>query len=276
MTGLMEIYRRERTRMERELGTAKDVKAAADCLTRSIERVRLEYVSQMPDKTGRMQADRLFGTAREAVRCIQAVTGAEIKVLADTQALKTPKDKLVALLPAAAMVTGAVLTVWLLLEEITTAAVLAALLTAIAWLETQVVYRRRMAVEARPRLDKYELLRWIDRAMENIQDSLTAMEHQPADSRLADEEPKLTGDMLGPVQMLLEAVNTGDGEYALKAAPGLMAALMKQGIEPVSYSEEKREYFELFPGTEAGITIRPALLKEGKLLARGQATEKME
>ena len=75
------------------------------------------------------------------------------------------------------------------------------------------------------------------------------------------------------IQMLMEAVYTQDGDYALKAAPQLVSALNGQGVEMVEYSPEHRDWFELFPGTEDGLTIRPALVKDGKLLARGQATE---
>ena len=79
--------------------------------------------------------------------------------------------------------------------------------------------------------------------------------------------------MYAPVQMLMEAVYTRDGDYALKAAPQLASALSEQGVEMVEFSEAHRDWFEMFPGTENGLTIRPALVKEGKLLARGQATE---
>ena len=172
MTRLMDIYWKERPRIEKELGDCKDVKAAVDCLMRGIEQVRLDVCSGFAAPKARMQADRLFASARESVRCLLAVNGAEVRVLADRQSVKTLRDKAIAMLPVTAMVIGAVLTVWLLVEELMEASVLAVILTAIAWLETQVVYRRRMAVEARPRLDRYELLRCLDRIMETIRDLL--------------------------------------------------------------------------------------------------------
>ena len=178
MTRLMDIYWKERPRMEQALEECKSLKSAVDCLLRGMEQVRLEMCSAIPDREARRQADRLFEATREAVRCLLAVNGAEVRVLADRQAIRTPRDKAVALLPAAAMVIGAALTGWLLLEDMLTASVLAAVLTAIAWLETQVVYRRRMAVEAKPRLDRYELLRCMDRLMESIQASLDAMKQE--------------------------------------------------------------------------------------------------
>jgi len=279
MTEMMEIYTRERSRMERELEFTKDLKAAVDCVCASLERIRLEYCSKIKDRKHWNEADRLFDVSRQSVKCMLSVSGAGVKVLRDEQATPTLADKLIALMPMAAMIVGAMLSVWLILEEMNAAAVMAAMLTAIAWLETQVIYRRRMAIAAFSKVDRHELLRLIDRLMESMDYALemAAQEANAPETRaLAGEQPALTGDMLGSVQMLMEAVETRDGAYALRAVPALTAALMEQGIEVVKYSAENEEYFDLYPGTEKGITIRPALLKDGKVIARGQATEEME
>jgi len=279
MTEMMEIYTRERSRMERELEFTKDLKAAVDCVCASLERIRLEYCSKIKDRKHWNEADRLFDVSRQSVKCMLSVTGAGIKVVRDEQAVATLQDRLIAMMPMAAMVIGAMLSVWLMLEKMNAAAVLAAMLTAIAWLETQVIYRRRLAVAAFSKVDKHELLRLIDRLMESM-DYALEMSAQEAGAAVSGtgsmEQPALTGDMLGSVQMLMEALETRDGTYALKAVPALTAALMEQGIEVVKYSHENEEYFDMYPGTEKGITIRPALLKDGKLIARGQATEEME
>ena len=276
MTDMMEIYSRERDRLERELAQVGDVKAASDCVGRSLERMRLEYCSGLADRRGRAEADRLFDVARQSAKCMLAVSGAGINVLRDEQATATVRDKLIALLPAGAMVIGAVLTVWLMLEEMEVPAILSAALAAIAWLETQVVYRRRMAVAAYSKVDVYELLRMLVRLMESMEYSLEMSAQETAFSGPAREQSAVTQDLLEPVQMLLEAAQTKDGEYALKAVPRLTAALMEQGIETVYYSAENEAYFDMYPGTEEGITIRPALLKDGKVVVRGQATERME
>ena len=278
MTDIMEIFVGERSRMERELELTKDLKAAVDCVCASLERMRLEYCGRIKDRRRRNEADRLFDIARQSVKCMLSVSGAGVKIMKDEQATQTMAEKLIAMMPMAAMVVGAMLSVWLILEEMSVAAVLAAMLTAIAWLETQVIYRRRLAVAAFSKVDKHELLRLVDRLMESMDDALEMSAQQAASERKLEsgERPMLTGDVLGSVQMLMEAVQTGDGEYALKAVPALTAALMEQGIEAVNYSQENEEYFDLYPGTEKGITIRPALLKDGKVIARGQATEAME
>ena len=82
-------------------------------------------------------------------------------------------------------------------------------------------------------------------------------------------------ELIQPIQMLMEAVYTGDGNYALKAAPQIVAALNDEGVRLVEYSPETREYFDLFPGTEPDLTIRPAVMQGERVLARGQATEEM-
>lgn len=279
MTDIMEIYSSERVRMERELELSKDLKAAVDCVCASLERMRLEYCGKIKDRRRWNEADRLFEVSRQSVKCMLSVTGAGIKVVRDEQAVATLQDRLIAMMPMAAMVIGAVLSVWLMLEEMNVAAVLAAMLTAIAWLETQVIYRRRLAVAAFSKVDKHELLRLIDRLMESMDYALEMSSQETAaaqSSPASGEQPVLTGAMLAPVQMLYEAVQTGDGDYALKALPAMAAALAAQGIELVEYSGENEEYFDMYPGTEKGITIRPALIRGGKVIAKGQATEEME
>lgn len=277
MTEIMKIYQSERERVERELKEIHDVKAATDCLCASMERMRLDYHAQVQEASLKATADRLFDVSKQSIRCMLAVSGAEIKVVQDEAATITPTDKIAALLPIAAMVVGAVLTAWMILEEMNVPAVLAVALTMIAWLETQVVYRRKLGVAARAKINEYELLRMMDRLMESLEDAIEmSAQEQKVDSSRADAMPVLSGRMLEPFQMLLEAAQTQDGDYALKAIPALRAAMQEQGIEELLYCEEKKECFDMYPSTEGGITIRPALVKDGNVVMRGQATEQME
>ena len=68
---------------------------------------------------------------------------------------------------------------------------------------------------------------------------------------------------------LLEAAQTGDGEFALDKLSELKYFLHGYGVEAVEYDGTNREYFDLMPG--GGGTIRPALVSEGKLLKKGMA-----
>ena len=81
------------------------------------------------------------------------------------------------------------------------------------------------------------------------------------------------------MQLLWEAYEDGDGEYALKAVPMLLSELAGQQITARRYGEGADENFDLLPGLQSGRTIRPALYAGDTLLLRGQATcepEKVE
>ena len=62
------------------------------------------------------------------------------------------------------------------------------------------------------------------------------------------------------------------GAFALRTIPQLETALSRDGIVMIPYSEENRHLFDLLPAAEGGETIRPALMRGGNLIARGQAT----
>lgn len=275
MANLMDIYRQERERMERELVLISDLSAATDCLCAGLERIRLEYLRDAQDRRRWNEISRMFDVARQAVRCMLAVSGAEVSVVSEKSVARTPQEALAIAMPIVSIVVGAALTVWLILEDMNVPAALSAVLTAIAWLEAQTTLRRQVALKVRMRIDRSGLIRQMDRLMEAVGAYIENAEERHLPDVPAGDQPTLTGDLLEPVQMLMEAVNTQDGDYALKAVPRLTAALLGQGIEAVDYAPETREYFDMFPGTEPDLTIRPALLKDGRVLVRGQATERL-
>lgn len=272
MAQILEIYQASRSGLERELLGAKDVVAAAECMAAKLEQVRLEALGAY-DARMRREINRLFESARPALKCMLAVTDAELSVVKEKQIAYTPQEKLGMALPPLAIAVGAVLTVWLILAEMNEPAALAAVLTALAWLSAQSVLRKAVALRARPRVNVQEAMRLMDRLVSSLNEAAEAAENEKPAAVQAGNAP-VPAEIYEPVQMLLEAVNTGDGAYALKAAPGLMNALMQQGIEAVNYTPDTADMFDLFPGTEEGFTIRPALVKEGRVISRGQATSR--
>ena len=267
---IQEKYEPRREALERELSACEDVKAAADCLGRTLERLRVEARAEADTPALRRETDRLFEAAKQAALLMLSVTEADISF---SRKPATKKEKIAQALPWASAATGLLLTGWMVLIGKNAAAVVALVSAGLglaqAWL------RRGGDLDgykARPRVNVYELMRMTDRLTQAMDDSLSQAYEEQATLPGAGRA-ELTGDLLAPMQMLMEAVYTHDGDYALKAAPQLVSALNEQGVELVEFSDAHRDWFELFPGTEAGLTIRPALVKEGKLLARGQATE---
>ena len=268
---IREKYESRRESLERELTACEDVKAAADCLGRTLERLRIEARAEADTPALRRETDRLFEAARQAALLMMSVTEADVSAVSRPE---TKKDRIARALPWASAGAGLLMAAWMLLIGQSAAAALglvsAGLGVGQAWLKRS--GGDAAGFKARTRVNVYDLMRMTDRLAQAMDDALSqAVQEQQTLPGAGRAE--LTGDMLTPVQMLMEAVYTQDGEYALKAAPQLANALNEQGVELVEYSPERRDWFELFPGTEDGLTIRPALVKEGKLLARGQATE---
>ncbi|MBQ1311026.1 MAG: hypothetical protein IIY55_04175 [Blautia sp.] len=80
---------------------------------------------------------------------------------------------------------------------------------------------------------------------------------------VSEEELALMAD-------LLEASCSGDGEYALEKLEQLKFYLHRKQIDTVDYGEGTRAYFDVMPSRNSG-TIRPAMLRNGKLLKKGLA-----
>ena len=86
---------------------------------------------------------------------------------------------------------------------------------------------------------------------------------------LSQEDLKLFGD-------LLEALYGDNGDFALRQLKKLRSYLRGRGVGLVDYSPEHADLFELFPSRHPGLTQRPALLADKKLLLIGRATEKAD
>ena len=70
---------------------------------------------------------------------------------------------------------------------------------------------------------------------------------------------------------LMEAKQTGRGDVALQSLAQAEQYLLALGVECVFYSRENAAMFDLLPTLHEERTIRPALIKDGKLLRRGVA-----
>lgn len=270
---MLEAYEHRRDALERMLTTCPDVKAAADGLAGVLEQVRMETRAALPDAAARREADRLFDAAKRAALLMMSVTQADVRIEDDRKADR--RDRVAAILSWTSAGVGAVLTAWLMIAGQTAAAVLALISCAAGAARAMMKpsEKAQTAVTQATRPDSHEMMRLVDRLMQTLGDALAQIDSEQA--ALPADAPRVTGELLQPIQMLMEAVYTEDGDYALKAAPQIVAALNEMGVRLVEYSPETRDYFDLFPGTEPDLTIRPAVLQGERVLARGQATEAM-
>ena len=93
-------------------------------------------------------------------------------------------------------------------------------------------------------------------------------ERSRSSSGALQEVPK---DSIGLWSELLGAAYTKDGDYALEKLQDIRYYLHCHQIEVVDYAAETKDWFDLMPAEHTG-TIRPALVLEGRVLARGLAS----
>ncbi len=165
----------------------------------------------------------------------------------------------------------AALAAYLLLRNELPAAIMAAVAAAACFFLPSTKAPAAVLPEARgvPRPDPKEMTQRLSRLLRDV-DALMA-----AQEALETDAPLLTDPVLESIQMLCEASLTSDAAFALRAASPLVTALEAQGLQLMLYSPESAGWFDLLPGAGESRTIRPALVKDGHLLARGQAVEPM-
>lgn len=100
-----------------------------------------------------------------------------------------------------------------------------------------------------------------------VQD-LQLLEHAAGHARLSGTANDAMLDLL---VALMEAKASGRDEMAMRSLSLAEEYLHMLGAEIVFYSEEHAELFDTLPTMGASRTVRPALMKEGRLLRRGVA-----
>ena len=82
--------------------------------------------------------------------------------------------------------------------------------------------------------------------------------------------------MLDLMTALMEAKASGRDDLAMRSLTQAEQYLHLLGIELIGYDEQHAQLFDLLPTLGASRTIRPAMMKNGKILRRGVAATAME
>ncbi|MCR5161595.1 MAG: hypothetical protein K6C06_07480 [Lachnospiraceae bacterium] len=109
----------------------------------------------------------------------------------------------------------------------------------------------------------------IDKNLDEIQ-SRAQWESRVQTEENAGENGALTPEAVILYSDLLEAVYSEDGEYALEKAAQVRYFLHSMQVEVVDCNEETKLWFDHMPAKRTG-TIRPALVRNGKVLRKGIA-----
>lgn len=274
MPELSRLFEKRREAFERELKAGGDVKSAYDACVRQLSEIRRDYLSETGDTQQRVRVNQLMAAAQDAISCMLAVTQLDISMkLPNAQPEAACKRRLTMkrFLPYLPAALCAALALWLFLDERFSTMILA---LAAAGSSYFALYRLRTPARQLPdvtgvtKVDPAELTRRIERLLHDMDALLMS---QASDTARPLE---LTSGLMESMQMLMEARLTEDGAFALKALPQMMEALTQQGVEVRMYDAGNKTDFDLLPAPVGGETIRPALVKDGRVLMRGQATIK--
>ena len=82
--------------------------------------------------------------------------------------------------------------------------------------------------------------------------------------------------MLDLLVALMEAKASGRDEMAMRSLSLAEEYLRMLGVEIVPYAPERDAMFDRLPTVGAARTVRPALVKDGRVLRRGVAAVAME
>ena len=268
---LNEMFRERAKQVEAQFAACETADAAAACASGFLGAIREAYAAGCEDEGLRRRAIELLTACQSAAGLIAGLTQAEVSLMLPRPSLALPRARraLGEIRRYAPAALCAALSAYLLLRNETPAAILAAVAAVACFFMPAVKAPAAVLPEARavPRPDPKEMTHRMERLLRDVDALLVAGEAAESGA------PLLTGPVLESIQMLCEASLTGDGAYALRAASPLVSALEAQGLELTLYSPERAGWFDLLPGAGEGRTIRPALVKDGHLLARGQAIE---
>lgn len=267
---LHELFRERAASLEAGLAGCETAEAAAACAAAFLGALREAYVAQLDEASERQRASELLIACQSASGLMAGMTEADVHLKLpgpEGRGSARARRALREVRRYAPALLCAVLGAYLLLRGELPAAIFAGIAAAAGLFLPTVKAPAAPLPEARavPRPDPRETARRMERLLRDADALLFARETGEASA------PVLTGPVLESIQMLCEASLAGDGAFALRAASPLAAALEAQGVELMLLGADNAGWFDLLPGAPAGRTIRPALVKDGHLLARGQA-----
>ena len=282
---LQELLEKDRERLSASLHQAGTPDQAVPVIESEYDRMLYEYNEGCSDDFERRCASVILQSARMSVPLIDTI--GETKIWEQGGKLLTDESKKVRLSALALLIAGVVLiaasvlvlagTDQTLNKLFASPAILAALIIGLACLffaglffrkTTKASYSEKQ-LKAEPRIDAERIYRCMHAvalvADRNIADAIAARKLEDEQSH---QEPAADKTDLSLYSDLLEAQLAKDGEYALDQISKVPFYLHQKGIEAVAYTEENRSWFDVIPG-EKQETIRPALVKDGRLLKKG-------
>ena len=266
-------FEHRREQLLEQLRAAEDPQQAALACTMALEQTACELAQDEQDENARQRQQAVMAIVRRVPTVLQAARAKGELVLPEESAADGP-DKAA----RGMQLAGAIALCTLAVYEYVCGRTVAALVQAVgALLFVAGGMRKRSEQEsgAKARGVAYvdaqaislQLMQLCEAADICVQD-LALVERTGAHARLSGTADDAMIDLL---VALMEAKASGRDEMAMRSLSLAEEYLHMLGVDIVPYSPQQAELFDTLPTMGAPRTVRPALLKEGRLLRRGVA-----
>ena len=262
-----------------QLERAQDVQAAVSACAMALEQVACELAQDEQDEHARQRQQAVLALARQTPMLLQSARARGELVVQKAQPDASPWGRL-----ARGMQLGGVLllTALAVIEFVrgrpgmALAQALGVLLLTAGSLRVSGEAPSQAVARGIPCVDAQALVLQLKRlcqAADVCVGDLAQLDHPAGGARLSGTADDAMLDLL---VALMEAKASGRDEMAMRSLSLAEEYLRMLGVEVVLYVPERAAMFDRLPTVGAARTVRPALVKDGRVLRRGVAAVAME
>lgn len=264
--------------LREQLTRAQSMQQVIAACSMALEQMACEMAQDEQDEHARQRQQAILAVVRQAPLLLQGAHATGELVVRDESKVRSTWSKIMRGLQMGGVALLAVLAIVDYVQGRATMAMAQAagvVLLAVGSIRTSAV-DERMQARAVVDVDVPALLmqmRKLCQAVDVCVGDLALLDVPASTARLSGTADEATLDLL---VSLLEAKASGRQDAAMRSLSLAQEYLHMLGVEVVEYAPEQAALFDALPTVGASRTVRPALLKDGKVLRRGVAAVSMK
>ena len=262
-----------------QLEKAQDMQAAVSACAMALEQAACELAQEEQDERARQRQQAVLALARQTPLLLQSARARGELVMQEAQPDTSGWAKLARGMQLCGVLALTALAVvdfvrgrsgMALVQALGVLMLAAGSLRVSGGAPTQAVARGIPCVDAQALIVQ---LKRLCQAADVCVGDLAQLDHPAGGAQLSGTADDAMLDLL---VALMEAKASGRDEMAMRSLSLAEEYLRMLGVEAVSYTPEHDAMFDRLPTVGAARTVRPALVKDGKVLRRGVAAVAME
>ncbi len=256
-----------------QLQNAPNMDEAISASLFALEQVACELAQDEQDDLARQRQQAVLAAVRRAPQLLRAAGARGELVLSQAQSKpKSASDKLRGLMrPAGSFLLGA-LAIYELIDGKTLFALLQLLgANLLLFSGANQAEPAQMTARGIPCVQAESMLRALQELCQAVDICVSDLMLLEKDAGMAQLSGTADDAMLDLLGALMEAKASGRGDLALRSLSQAQQYLHMLGVEIIPYDDAHAQLFDILPTMGEARTIRPAMMKDGRLLRRGAA-----